>query len=91
MAGEEIGLDEVAFKVRLLPILSSLCSANIFHEKLASITPLPAKANEPLVKVGTTWINPVADDLKVLKYKKGGWSVSISCDSVLADGEKQKF
>lgn len=37
------------------------------------------------------WINPVAQDLKVLKYKEGGWSVTISCDSVLAGEEKQTF
>ncbi|TLD37887.1 Vacuolar protein sorting-associated protein 9a [Venturia nashicola] len=75
LVGEEMGLDEESFK-----------------EKLASITPLTAKVNEPLVEVDKRkWINPVAEDLKVLKYKEGGWSVVISCNSVLAAEEKQTF
>ncbi|QDS73313.1 hypothetical protein FKW77_006045 [Venturia effusa] len=74
LVGEQMDLDEEAFK-----------------EKLTSIKPLAAKANEPLARAGTALINPVADDLKVLKDEKDDWSVTISCDSVLADEEKQRF
>lgn len=94
LIGEEMGLDEDAFKVRHFPILPPIflfALLTIFQEKLASITPLPAKENEPLVKVGNAHINPVAADLKVLGYKQGGWSVNISCSSVHADEDKQKF
>ncbi|RDI78019.1 Vacuolar protein sorting-associated protein 9a [Venturia inaequalis] len=75
LVGSEMGLDEDGFK-----------------EKLASIKPLPAKANEPLVEIeNRKWINPVPEDLKVLKYREGGWSVAISCENVVANEEKQTF
>lgn len=94
LVGEEMGLDEVAFKVRLSPIFSSLSFLlqpllTILQEKLAFITPLIPHKNELPEKSTGHWL--VNDDLKTLNYEGGEWTVSISCDSMVAEQEKQQF
>lgn len=56
---------------------------------MASITRLTPHKNELPEKSTGLWL--INDDLKTLNYKGGEWSVSISCDSMVAEQEKQQF